>query len=157
MNASVPLAVVLASLFAVAIGVLLPLQALINARLGQATHGPLLASTVSFVVGTLVLAAALLATRTPLPDARMAAGVPWFAWLGGLIGAVYVLGATLLVLRLGAASLVCLVVLGQLVGALALDHFGVLTAPRPADLVRVLGVVLVAVGALLVVRPWQAG
>lgn len=142
--------------FAVVIGALLPLQALINARLGQLTHGPLLASLISFLVGTLVLTAALLATRTALPDARMVGAVPAWAWLGGVIGAVFVVGATLLVPRLGAAALVCLVVFGQIAGSLVLDHFGVLTAPKPADALRIVGVVLVAVGALLVVRPWQS-
>ena len=142
--------------FAVVIGALLPLQALINARLGQLTHGALLASLVSFLVGTLVLSAALLATRTAIPDARMAASVPAWAWLGGVIGAVFVVGATLLVPRLGAAALVCLVVFGQIAGSLLLDHYGVLTAPKPIDALRIVGVLLVAAGALLVVRPWQS-
>lgn len=150
------LQVLAAIALAVVIGVLLPLQALINARLGQLTHGPLLASLVSFLVGTLVLSAAVLATRTAIPDARMAAAVPAWAWLGGVIGAVFVVAATLLVPRLGAAALVCLVVFGQIAGSLLLDHYGVLTAPRPIDALRVLGVMLVGVGALLVVRPWQA-
>ena len=139
---------------ALVIGAMLPLQALLNARLGQATHGPLLAATVSFAVGGTLLVAVLLATRTPLPGAVMAAAVPWWAWLGGVLGAMYVVGATLLVPRLGAAGLVCLLVLGQMIGSVLLDHFGVLGMPRPADALRVVGLLLVAVGALLVVRPW---
>ena len=59
--------------------------------------------------------------------------------------------------RMGAASLICLVVFGQMAGSLLLDHFGVLHPRQPADMVRVFGVVLVAVGALLVVKPWQQG
>jgi transporter family-2 protein len=49
------------------------------------------------------------------------------------------------------------VVFGQMAGSLLLDHFGVLHARQPADAMRVFGVVLVAIGALLVVRPWQQG
>lgn len=139
---------------AVAMGAMLPLQALINARLGQATSGALFASFVSFLVGTLILGAALLATRTRWPAASAMADLPGWIWLGGAIGAVYVLSATVLVPRLGAASLICLIVLGQLVGSLLLDHFGVLAATRPADWLRILGALLVAVGAALVVRPW---
>lgn len=140
---------------AAAVGLLLPLQALINARLGQATEGALFASFVSFAIGTAVLALALLAARTPLPGARTMAAQPAWVWTGGLIGAVYVLSATVLVPRLGAAGLICLVVTGQLIGSLLFDHFGVLGPERPADGWRLLGAALVAVGAVLVLRPDQ--
>lgn len=141
---------------AAGVGVLLPLQALINARLGQATEGALFASFVSFLVGTLVLALALLATRTSMPGVRTLAALPPWMWAGGLIGALFVLCATLLVPKLGAAGLICLVVGGQLAGSLLFDHFGVLGAVRPVDAWRILGAVLVAAGAVLVLRPGQA-
>ncbi len=142
---------------AVLVGALLPLQALINARLGALTHGALYASFVSFLVGTCLLGVVLLATRTPLLPAQPLASLPAWIWLGGAIGACLVLVATLLVPRLGAAALICLIVLGQLLGSLLLDHFGVLGATRPVDGLRLGGALLVVVGALLVVRPWQAG
>lgn len=141
---------------AVAIGALLPLQALINARLGAQTHGPLYASFVSFLVGTCLLGALLLASRTPLLPAQPLAALPPWIWVGGIIGAVFVFAATLLVPKLGAASMICLVVLGQVVASLLLDHFGVLGAQRPADAMRVAGALLVIVGAALVVRPWHS-
>jgi len=136
------------------IGMLLPLQALINAALGRQTFGALFAALASFSVGTAVLALWWLATR-PGFDAATLAKVPWWGWLGGAIGALYVVGATLLVPRLGAASLICLVVFGQLLGSLLLDHYGVLHVRQPIDSTRVAGAVLVAIGALLVVKPWQ--
>lgn len=141
---------------AIAIGAFLPLQALINAHLGRATQGPLFASFVSFLIGTLSLGAVLLVMRTPLPNAPMLGSVPAWGWLGGVIGAVYVFSATLLVPRLGAASLICLVIFGQVVASLLLDHYGVLSSARPADALRVAGAALVLIGALLVVQPWQA-
>ncbi|MEZ0470312.1 DMT family transporter [Luteimonas salinilitoris] len=144
-------------LLAAAVGVLLPLQALINARLGHATEGALFASFVSFLVGTLALGAALLVTRTSLPNAQTVASQPSWIWLGGLIGAMYVLSATVLVPRLGAAALICLIVFGQVAGSLLFDHFGVLNATRPVDIWRLLGAALVAAGAVLVVRPAAAG
>lgn len=140
---------------AVFIGMLLPLQALINAALGRQTFGPLFASLASFTVGTLVLLAWWAATKPVFVPAALGK-VPWWAWLGGVIGALFVASATLLVPRLGAASLICLVVAGQLVGSVALDHFGVLHARQPVDGLRVLGLLLVIGGALLVVRPWQS-
>lgn len=139
---------------AIVIGAVLPLQALVNARLGQVTGGALFASFVSFLVGTLVLAGALIATRARWPSIATVVVQPGWIWLGGVIGAVYVLSATVLVPRIGAASLICLIVLGQLVGSLLLDHYGVLADVRRIDATRVVGAALVAVGAVLVVRPW---
>lgn len=144
-----------ALLLAVCVGALLPLQALVNARLGQLTLGAVFASLASFVVGTAVLATVWLAWRPAPPvGAGPMAAAPWWAWTGGLIGAAFVVSATVLVPRLGAAALICLVVLGQLVGSLLLDHFGVLHPARPVDAGKLAGVALVAVGMLLVVRPW---
>lgn len=136
------------------IGMLLPLQALINASLGKQTSGPVFASLASFSVGTLVLLAWWIASR-PAFEATALAKVPWWAWTGGVIGALYVAGATLLIPRMGAASLICVVVFGQVAGSLLLDHFGVLHARQPIDMTRIVGGLLVAGGALLVVRPWQ--
>ena len=137
------------------IGMLLPLQALINASLGKQTTGPLFASLGSFAVGTLVLCVWWLATK-PSFDAAALVRVPWWAWTGGMIGALYVAGATLLIPRMGAAALICAVVFGQVVGSLLLDHFGVLHARTPIDTLRVVGALLVVAGALLVVKPWQS-
>ncbi|MET0755657.1 MAG: DMT family transporter [Pseudoxanthomonas sp.] len=142
-------------LLAVFIGMLLPLQALINASLGKQTTGPLFASLASFTVGTIVLCAWWVATK---PSFNVAAllKVPWWAWTGGTIGALYVAGATLLIPRMGAAALICAVVFGQVAGSLLLDHYGVLHARTPIDGLRVVGALLVVAGALLVVRPWQS-
>jgi len=146
----------LSAAVAVLVGMLLPLQALLNARVGALTHGALFASFLSFAVGTLALALVLIVTRTPLPSLRTFGALPPWLWLGGLIGALFVFCGTLLVPRLGAAGMICLVVAGQLVGSLLLDHFGVLSQPRPVDAMRLAGAALVAIGALLVVRPWQS-
>jgi bacterial/archaeal transporter family-2 protein len=143
----------LAPLVALVVGALLPLQALVNARLGQLTSGALFASLASFAVGTAALSLLWLGTRPAIAPGVLHA--PWWAWSGGLIGAAFVVAATALVPRLGAAGLVCLVVFGQLAGSLLLDHFGVLHARAPIDGMRVGGVLLVALGALLVVKPWQ--
>lgn len=139
------------------VGVVLPLQALVNARLGALTAGPLFASLASFAVGSVALLLAWLAIRPQGLDTASLARVPWWAWSGGLMGAAFVVISTVMVPRLGAAALICLVVFGQLAGSLLMDHYGVLHPRQPADPLRILGVVLVAAGALLVVRPWQQG
>lgn len=136
-------------------GALLPLQALINARLGHATTGGLFASACSFAVGTIGLALALLLTRQALPSLDTVARLPPWIWLGGLFGAAFVVVATLAIPRIGASSLVALVVLGQMAASLALDHFGILQQPKPIDLLRVIGALLIIGGVLLVLQPWK--
>lgn len=139
----------------VAIGAVLPLQGLVNARLAAALHGPVMAAFVSFLVGSVVLGTWLLVARTPwgaTPDARF----PAWIWIGGVLGAVYVAVFTLLIPRVGAAAAICLAVLGQVASSLLLDHFGVLQAQRPVDWTRLAGAGLVLLGVVLVAAPWRA-
>jgi transporter family-2 protein len=144
-----------ALLVAVLIGALLPLQGLVNARLGVHVGGPVAAAFVSFLVGTVMLGLYLLATRTPV-TLQGGARLPAWIWAGGAIGAVYVACFTLLIPRIGAAGMVCLAVLGQVTASLLLDRFGVLQAPRPVDALRIAGALLVVAGVVLVVAPWRA-
>lgn len=146
---------VAALLVAVLIGAMLPLQGLVNARLGVQAGGPVVAAFVSFLVGTALLGLYLLATRTPL-TLQGAAKWPAWTWAGGALGAFYVACFTLLIPRIGAAGMVCLVVLGQVTASLLLDRFGVLQATRPVDALRILGALLVLAGVVLVVAPWRS-
>lgn len=146
-----------AALVAVLIGAVLPLQGLINARLGGQVGGPVSAAFVSFLVGTLMLGLYLLATRTPV-TLHGSLRLPAWVWAGGVFGAIYVACFTLLLPRVGAAAMICLAVLGQVTASLLLDHYGVLQAPRTVDGVRILGALLVLAGVVMVVSPWrQAG
>ena len=143
-----------AVLVAVLIGAILPLQGLINARLGANVGGPVVAAFVSFLVGTVMLGLYLLATRTPVA-LQGSAKLPAWVWAGGVFGAIYVACFTVLVPRIGAAGMICLAVLGQVTASLLLDQFGVLQAPKPVDAVRILGALLVLAGVVLVVAPWR--
>ncbi len=144
-----------ALLVAVLIGAMLPLQGLVNARLGTHAGGPVVAAFVSFLVGTAMLGAYLLATRTPV-TLQGASKWPAWIWAGGALGAIYVACFTLLIPRIGAAGMVCLAVLGQVTASLLLDQFGVLQAPKPVDALRILGALLVLAGVVLVVAPWRS-
>ncbi len=143
-----------ALLVAVLIGAILPLQGLVNARLGMQVGGPVVAAFVSFLVGTVMLGLYLLATRTPIA-LQGSLKLPAWIWAGGVFGAIYVACFTLLLPRIGAAGMVCLAVLGQVTASLLLDQFGILQAPKPVDWMRILGALLVLAGVLLVVAPWR--
>ncbi|MCA1974215.1 MAG: DMT family transporter [Caenispirillum sp.] len=132
-------------------GALLPLQALINARLGQSIGGPLWAACTSFLIGTVGLALFLVAQRAPLPALGQLPTTPWL-WAGGLLGAFYVAAAIVSVQHLGAAATIAVVIAGQLTASLLLDHFGVLAAPHPLSFMRIAGAVLLFAGAWLITR-----
>ena len=79
--------------------------------------------------------------------------LPWWTWIGGLYGAVFVVSAAWAVPRLGVAMTVILMVAGQILISVLLDHFGALGVPKqPLNLTRLLGVALVFGGVLLVRR-----
>ena len=126
------------------------LQAPTNAKLAAAVGSPVNAALVSFAVGTaaLALVAAVLQTR---PDMAAVKGLPWYAWIGGLYGAVFVVAAAWGVPRLGVALTIILMVAGQLLLSVVLDHFGAMGMPKqPISLGRVAGVGLVIAGVLMV-------
>lgn len=128
------------------------LQAPLNARMATAVGSAVNAALVSFAVGTVALIGLALVFQVR-PDLAAARALPWYAWVGGLCGVVFVIAATWGVPRLGVATTITLMVAGQLVLGLVLDHFGAFGAPRqPVNLVRAFGVVLVIGGVLLVRR-----
>ncbi len=142
-------------LFVVLIGAGLPLQALVNARLGVLTSGSIFASSLSILVSMIVAVVFLLLQRPTFPPLDQLARLPPWMWVGGVVGGCYVIAATLGVPRVGAAGFVALVVLGQMIGSLILDHFGILHPAQPATATRLLGVILVMAGMLLVLQPWR--
>jgi len=136
---------------AVIVGAVIPIQTGINSRLARHIGITLLASLVSFAVGTIGLGLVLLATRTPLPLAATVASQPWWIWIGGLCGLIFLTMNMVLLPRIGASATVILPLFGQVVGGLVIDMLGAFgTTPRPLTIGRVVGVVLVALGAVLV-------
>ena len=138
-------------LLAIAAGVLMPLQAGINNKLGGIVNGPMPSAFISFFVGTLALGLYLLIFRIPLPLGRALADSPWWYCIGGTFGAFFVTVSIVMVTRLGAAAMLGFMLAGQLLASLVLDHFGLLGFPHiPIDLKRLAGVGLLAAGVYLV-------
>ena len=141
------------ALVALLVGFMLPLQAGINAQLRLVLGGPLLTALASFLVGTVALLGVCVVTRVALPAPAALTHAPWWHWTGGLLGAVYIALSVVLAPRLGATALIALVVTGQLIASLLLDHYGLVGYPRyPLDSQRLLGAVLLVAGVLLVQR-----
>ena len=143
----------LAYMLGIVAGLGLALQVGMNAQLRRVLQSSYGAALVSFLVGTIALLVVVLATRTAWPGRAAFATVPAWAWFGGLFGAFYVAISTIVATELGATSLLALALAGQLTMALAVDHFGWLGLPEnPITWMRVVGVLLLAVGVWLIVR-----
>jgi len=138
-------------LMAFGAGMVLPVQAGINSRLGGEMGGPVIAAFLSFGVGTLVLILWILALRIPMPLAAGVSQTQWWYWIGGALGAYFVAAVTMLAPHLGAAALVALILAGQMAASLLLDQFGLLGYPViPFDFKRLAGAVLLVAGVLLI-------
>jgi len=142
----------LAIVLTAAAGGFVGMQAPINARLGRQI-GSLQAATVSFLIGTAALLLIAAISSGGLTGIGHANRAPWWALLGGLLGAFYVFVALLTVRTLGVSSLTAIVVAAQLAIAVAIDRFGLLgIAKQHIAAPRIVGLVLLVVGAVLVVR-----
>ena len=133
------------------VGGCIALQAPINAGLGKST-GSFAAATISFAVGTL-----LLATIVTLSGKASGIGevshVEWYYLLGGVLGAAYVFSALVLVSQIGAGAVAAATVTGQLTTSVVLDQIGFLgLEQQPITTSRVLGVLLLLGGTYLIVR-----
>ena len=143
---------ILLILLALAIGAGTALQAGVNSQLRAALGNPFQAGLVSFAVGTIFLAAIALPQnlRWNWDELRL---LPWWIWTGGLLGAFMVTTVIILAPRLGASTLLGLVLTGQMIVALVLDHFGWLGFPtQKLSVWRVVGALLLIIGVFLIRR-----
>jgi transporter family-2 protein len=139
-------------LLVVLAGAMIALQAPTNTMLARAGGSPVLAALISFAVGTVALFLAWLASGHRAELAPFGA-LPWYAWVGGVYGAVYVAIAAYAAPRLGLAALITIGIGGQVLMALWMDHVGALGLPKtPVSLTRILGAALVVAGVVLVRR-----
>jgi len=138
--------------FAFAIGLMIPVQAAVNNQLkGFVGSSTLLAAFISFTVGTLALAVVATVNRQPWSSLGNLGKVEWWHLTGGLLGALFVFGTTLLAPRIGLAKMTALIVAGQVVISLIMDHNGWLgLAVREITTTRLVGAVLVVAGVFLV-------
>lgn len=135
-------------------GAVLPVQGAINARLGAYLDAPVAVGAFSFVVAAAAMAvvfAGVLAAGAPRPRIAPLGRAPWWAWLGGVVGATYVMAVFLLIPEIGAAPVVALTVAGQQLASVLIDHHGLLRLPRrPISHARVLGVAVLLVGVVAI-------
>src|SRR5258706_12441081 len=138
--------------FTLIIGAMMPVQAILNTRLGRQIGGPMMGSLMSFLVGLICLFSLNLASNySAVVQLKPSSTGPWYIWLGGLLGAIFVGYITWVNQKQGMALTFALVVSGQIFISLLIDHFGLLgSAIRTITLEKIAGAVLIIAGLLLI-------
>jgi transporter family-2 protein len=140
-------------LLAAGAGISFVMQQVVNADLRTALGSAAWAGFVSHLGGTLCMLALTMVLREALPSPLAAGQSHWWAWSGGLFGAIYITVSILLVPRLGAAAFVTLLVASQMLSSVIVDHYGLFgLAQRVAGPSRLLWSALLIVGVILIRR-----
>lgn len=132
-------------------GVVLPVQTAANNKMALAVGSPILGALVSFIVGTLSILTYAIVSGESLPALTDSKNAPTIAWIGGILGAFFVASTIILLPRLGVAVTVSLIIAGQLIAAVVMDHYGLLGVPvKEISLLRIAGILLIVGGVVLV-------
>jgi len=134
------------------VGAMIPAQAVLNTRLGRQIGGPLMGSLMSFTVGIICLFALNLATNSSaVIQLKPTATGPWYLWLGGVLGAIFVGYITWVNQQQGVALTFALVVSGQIFMSLVIDQYGLFGSMiQPITLEKIIGAVLIIAGLILI-------
>lgn len=136
------------------IGVTNIIQSGVNSQLRIEVQSPLLASLFSFITGLIGLSLCYAVfDKHPMPTINTLSQISWWKWTGGLLGAFYVLVVVLAVRDLGSANMVCLIIAGQMLATILIDHYGWMGFPvHSINLWRVAGMALIAAGVYMVLK-----
>jgi bacterial/archaeal transporter family-2 protein len=138
-------------LLIVGAGVSVAFQQVLNANLRMELGSAWWAGFISYFTGTLAMLAIAVASREPWLSGTMAARTSWVSWTGGMFGAIFIATAILMVPRFGAATVLALIVVGQMLGSLAFDHFGILGIQQhSASPMRLAGAAFLILGVVLI-------
>ena len=141
-------------LLAMLVGAIVPVQTAINTRLRQSVGSPIGATFVSFIIAVVVASVISWgASGALVPDLSTAASQPWWAWLGGFMGVMFIAGNIVLFPQLGPVQTVILPILGQVIMGLLVDALGLFESPRVSvGALRLLGAVVVVAGIAMVLE-----
>jgi len=122
-------------------------QSAINGHLGQITGSPVSAALVSFTIGVSALIVLNIVLRwRPRIERPNGEANPWWMWVGGVLGALFVLGNAALVPQIGTGLTVVATLLGSMLGSLLIDHMrGVRVQLR-----QVVGIAVILIGVVLI-------
>jgi bacterial/archaeal transporter family-2 protein len=140
--------------FVVVAGALNAVQTGCNSALNRVLEKPIVAALMVLSVSfSGILAFGLISGQLGLPELARIHRVPWWGWIGGLLGATFLMSMLLFAHRVGAGAFMGLTVTAAIVTSVALDHFGLVGfREHPVGLWRILGCGLMIAGIGLVAR-----
>lgn len=140
-------------LLVVGAGISVAVQQVLNANLRGELGSPWWAGLVSYLTGSLVMLTLVLLTKGPKLSEVLSARTAPISWTGGVFGALFVGTAILMIPRLGAATVLALIVVGQMAGGVVIDHFGLFGTPQHlASPMRLLGAAVLIAGVVMIRR-----
>ncbi len=138
---------------ALIVGALIPIQAATNASFSKSIGNPFVTGLMVFAIGLVGMIIFILVSRTPVPAPKQLMSAPLYSYIGGLIIATYVVMITIIAPRIGVGTAIALIVTGQIICAVIIDHFGLFNVPvRHIDLSRLGGVLLMITGIYFVMK-----
>ncbi|WP_374571206.1 DMT family transporter [Acinetobacter sp.] len=138
---------------AMGIGIAMTFQTAINSQLREYLYSPLQAALLSFLVGTIALAAMVFFQPAEKPNLDTLQQIPWFLWLGGCLGGYAISVSIYTAPKLGFLTLSGLIIFGQIVTSMIVDQYGFLgTEKTPINWQRLLGGVVIFTGVLLTLQ-----
>ena len=135
-------------IIALVAGVALATQSAINTQLAKAMSGEaVIATFISFAVGTIVLFFIAWVKTDLWGNLSTVPSQPWWKLIGGILGAVVVFTTVLLAPKLGITAMLFFIIVGQLITATTIDHFGLIGMPiREVNITKFIGLISVAFG-----------
>src|SRR5580704_4831298 len=143
----------LPAVLTVGAGISVLVQQALNANLRSELNSAAWSGFMSYFLGVVCMVLLAVVFRDPVPSPTTISRVPLWAWSGGIFGAIFIGLSIITIPKLGGAAYIALLVTGQMIAALAVDHFGWLgVQERPIDSPRMLGVALLVSGVVLIRR-----
>jgi transporter family-2 protein len=122
-----------------------------NGALRKSLENPWLASIISFLPIVALLMVLWFCLPTPMPTAKGIAAMPWWAPLGGLLGAFAVIMGLLFVDKIGAGPFAGLTITANILMSLLIDQFGLFGMEQHSlNVWRILGGALMTAGIVLI-------
>ena len=133
---------------ALAAGVALATQSAINTQLAKAMSGEaVIATFISFAVGTIILFFIAWVKTDLWGNLSAIPSQPWWKLIGGVLGAIVVFTTVLLAPKLGITAMLFFIIIGQLITATTIDHFGLIGMPfREVNITKFIGLIIVGFG-----------
>ena len=138
--------------FGIFAGMLSATQIAVNGYLGKVVGSPIKASAISFTVGIIFLAIICIVLHFKNGKSESfkneSAKNPWWMWIGGILGGLYILANVYFSRIVGTGMTVIILLIGSTTGGILVDHFGMFESPKkPINAQKILGVLIMILGA----------